>query len=322
MYVSGGNCSYMDIFKRGVNKMQTCENKERKHSRGDRRDGYLVHETDAMHAIMPFVMPNRADNEAVLNTRIDLTAIEKYISEKNADNPEFKYTLFHAICASLAKTIAMRPKLNRFYSGYRLYDRKDIILAFVVKKKLVDDSDEVLAIVKVDANSDVPPIEQIYLQIKKIVYATRKQGKDDGATDAMGILNLLPRPILKMVMNILRWLEYHGKYPKSLMDVDPYYATVFISNLGSIKMNANYHHLANWGTNSFFMTIGEKKPAPFFNQDGSYEMKTTLDLGLTIDERIADGVYYANSVKVLKEILNNPEILDKHIMEPLEKAEI
>lgn len=300
-----------------MRKVQTCEGQERKRKRGDRKDGYRVREADAMHAFMPYLMPNRADNEAVLNTKIDLTAVEEYIAQKNADNPEFKYTFFHAICAALAKAIVMRPKLNRFYSGYRLYDRKEIILSFVVKKKLVDDSDEVLAVVRIDKNSDVPPIDQVYSQVKKIVYTARKQGKDDGATDAMAVLNHLPRPILKFVMAVLRWLEYHGWYPKSLMDVDPYYATVFISNLGSIKMDANYHHLANWGTNSFFMTIGEKKKSPFFNEDGTYTMKSSLDLGLTIDERIADGVYYANSVKLLKEILSNPEILDKPISEPL-----
>lgn len=297
--------------------MQTCVNEERKRKWGDRKDGYLVDQLDAMHTFVPFLLPNRADNEAVLNTKIDLTAVEEYLAKKNKDNPEFKYTFFHVICAALAKAIAMRPKLNRFYSGYRLYDRKEISFSFVVKKKLVDDGDEVLAIVKIDKDSDVPPVEQIYSQVKKIVYSARKQGKDDGATNTIAILNHLPRIMLKMVMGILKWMDYHGLYPKAFMAVDPYFSTVFISNLGSIKMDANYHHLANWGTNSFFVTIGEKKPSPFFKEDGSYEMRTTLDLGLTIDERIADGVYYANSVKLLKEILNNPEILDEPICTPL-----
>jgi len=298
--------------------MQTCVNQERKRKWGDRKDGYLVDQLDAMHTFVPFLLPNRADNEAVLNTKIDLTAVEEYLSKKNKDNPEFKYTFFHVICAALAKTIAMRPKLNRFYSGYRLYDRKEISFSFVVKKRLVDDGDEVLAIVKIDKNSDVPPIEQIYSQVKKIVYSARKQGKDDGATNTIAILNHLPRILLRMTIGILKWMDYHGLYPKAFMEIDPYFSTVFISNLGSIKMDANYHHLANWGTNSFFVTIGEKKASPFFKEDGSYEMKTTLDLGLTIDERIADGVYYANSVKLLKEILKNPEILDKPICTPVE----
>ena len=86
----------------------------RKKRRGDRKDGYRVEETDIMHAFMPYLMPNRADNEAVLNTVIDLTAVNEYLEEKNAGNPEFRYTFFHVICAAIAKTILLRPKMNRF----------------------------------------------------------------------------------------------------------------------------------------------------------------------------------------------------------------
>ena len=33
-------------------------------------------------------------------------------------------------------------------------------------------------------------------------------------------------------------------------------------------------------------------------------------LGLTIDERIADGTYFANSLKILRKIFENPDLLD------------
>lgn len=44
-------------------------------------------------------------------------------------------------------------------------------------------------------------------------------------------------------------------------------------------------------------------------------MKPSIDLGLTIDERIADGYYYAKTVRLLKTLLENPHLLD----EPLQK---
>ena len=106
-------------------------------------------------------------------------------------------------------------------------------------------------------------------------------------------------------------LDYLGWTPESLMKDDPYYTTVFLTNLGSIKMDANYHHLANYGTNSIFGIIGEKKKRPFYNDDGSYEMKDSVNVSLTIDERIADGVYFAKSLKLIKAILERPEVLDE-----------
>lgn len=284
----------------------------------NRRDAFLVPETDPMHAMMPFIHPNRTDNEAVMNEKVDLRAVEEYIAKKNADNPEYKYTFFHVVCAAIAKTIYLRPKMNRYYHSYKLYERKDISLSFTVKRRFEDDSDEVLAMVKVNRESDEAPISQIYESVKKIVFSARKENKNDGATDAMAILTKLPRFLLKLVIKTLSFLDRHDKYPDSLMKVDPYYSTVFVSNLGSIKMHASYHHLANWGTNSIFVVIGEKKATPVFAPDGTYEMHNMLPLGMTIDERIADGYYFAKSVKILKKLIENPELLERPISEEVE----
>lgn len=284
----------------------------------NRRDGIRVPETDPMHAVMPYMLPNRADNEAFISEEIDLSAINKYLEQKNAANPEYKYTFFHVICAAIAKIFYHRPYMNRFYAGYRLYDRKEITLAFVVKRQFDDKSDEVLSIVKVDKESDEAPIEQIHTKIQKIVFGVRKENKTDGATDTMAILTKLPRPILKLVVKILNALDYRGHYPKSLEKVDPYFASVFLSNLGSIKMNAGYHHLANRGTNSVFVVIGEKKNTPIFKEDGSFEMREMLPLGLTIDERIADGYYFSKTIRLLKKLAENPELLDRPLSEEVE----
>ena len=291
---------------------------ERKRKWGDRKDGYLVKENDPLHAIAPYMLPNRADNEAFLTETIDMTNLVAYIDRKNADNPEFKYTFFHFIVAALAKTIVLRPKMNRFYSGHRLYDRKDLLFSFVVKKAFADNAEEVLATIKVDPESDVPAMEQVYEKVKKIVYSVRKRNETDSTTDKMNLLLVLPRPILRLAVRFLRWLEYHGWYPKSLMCDDPYYSSVFLSNLGSIKMSADYHHLANWGTNSIFVIVGEKKPTPFYREDGSVYVHDALKLSLTIDERIADGFYFANSIKILRKLFENPELIEQPITQPID----
>lgn len=283
-----------------------------------RRDGTLVPETDPMHLITPHMVPDRCDNEAVLTELFDMTAVEAYLAKKNADGPEFKYTFFHVICAAIAKVLVLRPRMNRFYAGRRLYDRNDILFAFVVKKKFEDNGAEALAIIKVDKDGEISPVEQLHGKVKDIVYSVRKENKTEGTTEKMGILTKLPRGLLRFVMSFLNWLDYHGKYPAALMKDDPYFASVFVSNLGSIKMHANYHHLVNWGTNSIFVVIGEKKLTPFFQPDGSVQMRDALELGLTIDERIADGVYFAKSIHLLRRLLAQPELLDEPIQTPVD----
>ena len=91
---------------------------------GDRRDGTLLRDIDSMHIIMPMIYPNRCDNEAFISERIDLTNVDAYIAKRNAENPVFKFTLFHLIVAAILKVIVLRPKLNRFIANKNLYQRK------------------------------------------------------------------------------------------------------------------------------------------------------------------------------------------------------
>lgn len=281
----------------------------KKNDRRDRYDRIFLKDLDAMHIIMPHLMPKRCDNEAVLAETIELEAINAYLEKKNADNPEFKYTWFHVITAAIAKVILLRPKMNWFISGDRLYERRDIVAAFMVKKKFADDGEEAVAKFTLDRNGG-SPVEQIHDYVRDFVTKVRVKGEQDGATDAMDFFKKLPRFLIKFAFWVLKRLEYHGIYPKSLQKEDPMYSSVYISNLGSIKMSANYHHIYEWGTISFFAVISEKQMTPVFQADGSYTMKETIKLALTIDERIADGYYFAKSTRLLRHLLQHPELLD------------
>ncbi len=280
-----------------------------KRGRGDRYDGVRVKQTDSMHAFMPYMLGSRVENEAVMNESIDLTAVNAYLAEKNSQNPEFKYTLFHVISAAIAKTIYMRPLMNRFIMGGRYYDRRVISLAFTVKKQFSDKSGEALAICSVRDNTS--PIEQIRGQIYKQVTSIRRDNKNDDATDIMDAITKLPPMGIRLVVRLLKFLDRHGRLPKDIVKADPYHASVFISNLGSIKLHATYHHLADWGTNSFFVVIGEKYKKLKIMEDDSTQVREFLDLGITVDERIADGYYYAQTVKILRQLLADPYLLEK-----------
>lgn len=288
-----------------------------KRKRGDRSDARRIRELDAMHVFMPYLLPNRTDNEAVMNETFDMTAVVEYVAKKNAGTPEFKYTIFHVICAAIAKTIAQRPKLNYFISNKKYYERNKISLSFTVKKAFRDDAGEALAIVTLDKDSDTAPIDAVYEKVKKIVTEVKHENRDDGATDVMGVLTKLPPFLIRFAIGVLNFLDNHRILPSSLLKLDPYHTTVFLSNLGSIKMSATYHHLTNWGTNSVFVLVGEMKKRPIFNPDGTYEMRDALEMGLTIDERIADGFYFLNSLKILRKILENPELLDRPLGEAI-----
>ena len=281
-----------------------------KRRRGDRRDATLVRDLDSMHIFMPIMMPSRADNEAFIQELVDMSAVEAYLEKKNALSPEYKYTFFHVILAALARTIEMRPRMNRFIIGNRYFDRNHISFSFIVKKAFSDNADESVMILKYDPTSEKPAIDMIHDKICDFVYSVRTSNHTDGTTDILDTLAKTPMWMRKLIIALLRALDNNGKMPKDLAEEDPYNSTVFISNLGSIKLNAGYHHLSNWSTNSVFVVVGEKHMQPFYSEDGSATVKPALNLGLTLDERIADGYYYSKTVRLLKKFLAEPELLD------------
>ena len=287
---------------------------QHKRRRGDRRDGVLLRELDSLHYITGIIYPNRCDNEAYVSLRIDLTAMNEYLARKNETEKDFPYTMFHLIVAALLKTITLRPKMNRFIVNSNFYQRNEVSAAFVVKKQFSDTGAEALAVLH---GKDDFTVADVHEYIRSQVQECRSE-KVDPTTGVMDYLNKIPRFISKAAIRFLMWLDKHGWVPKDIIATDPYYNSVVISNLGSIKLKCGYHHLTNWGTCSMFCIIGEKKKTAFFDEDGTMTMRETLDLGLTIDERLADGYYYSKSVRLLKYLLEHPEELEKPIKEEVD----
>lgn len=285
-----------------------------KRRRGDRKDGRLLRELDSLHFITGIIYPNRCDNEAYISVKVDLTAMNAYLAKKNAEETDFPYTMFHIVVAALEKTITLRPKLNRFIVNSNFYQRNEVSAAFVVKKQFSDKGAEALAFLH---GKETDTVTEVHDYIRQQVTECRSE-KVDSSTENMDILNKLPRWLGKAAVKFIMWLDKHGWVPKDMVATDPYYSSVVISNLGSIKLKCGYHHLTNWGTCSMFCIIGEKKLSPFFDADGSVSMRETLELGLTIDERLADGYYYSKSVRLLKYLLEHPEELEKPLKEEVQ----
>jgi len=281
---------------------------------GDRKDGQLLRKLHILHIIMPQLYKNRCDNEAFISECIDLTNVNAYLAKKNAENPAYKYNVFQVMVTTMLKTIVLRPKLNRFIANQTMYQRNEISAAFTVKKVFSDNGDEALAVVRAKGSDT---IDTVHDEIFRQVSVCRSDKLDDGLK-AADLVCKLPRFLLNIAGMLLRWLDRHGWVPQALIKGDPNYASVFLTNLGSIGLNAGYHHLSNWGTTSIFVVIGGIKKRPFFDEEGNMTMRDSVDLGLTIDERIADGYYYSRSIRLIKKLLENPELLERPLEEEVD----
>ena len=287
--------------------------KQTKRRFGDRRDGRRV-KAPGLQTVMGYLFPKRTDCEVYLHDSMDATEVLRYLEKKNAEHPEYKTTLFHCAITSMARMVRERPLMNRFIQGYCLYERNEISLSFVVKRRFADGAEESLMVL-VPKDSDT--LDDISKKIVGDVHETRKSEHSTGGIDeVLDAFAALPRIILIIAIRIIRWLDFWGINPKVLTDGDPNYTTILCSNLGSIKAPAVYHHLNNYGTNSIMVTIGTIHKEKRIMPDGSEQIRDMVDFGVTLDERIGDGFYFARSLKLIQYIFENPEMLEKPLGEP------
>ena len=279
----------------------------------DRFDGTYVKNIDSMHYIMPFMYPDRCDNQAFFTFKIDLSNLNAYLEKKNQLDPEYKYNLFQCIITATLKTITLRSKLSMFIHNRKMYQRNEVSAAFTVKQEFTDDGGEVLAFLHTQPDWT---IDDVHNEIKRQLKKLKQKGYADASTSFMDRFNQLPKWISSPIVSYICHLEKKGRIPKALVETDPYHASVVFANLGSIGLPNGYHHLTNWGTTSLFVLIGSAGRLPFFEHE-TVEFRDGVEIGFTVDERIADGFYFSKSNKMLTMFLENPELLDRPMNETL-----
>ncbi|MFP6640525.1 MAG: hypothetical protein VCC04_09795, partial [Myxococcota bacterium] len=83
-----------------------------------------------------------------------------------------------------------------------------------------------------------------------------------------------------------------------MIENDPMFSSVFVANLGSVGLDAGYHHLWEYGTCSIFSVLGQVHA----RADGQQIMRVKY----SYDERIQDGLYAAITLQGITDRLQDP----------------
>ena len=258
--------------------------------------------------------PTRKENEVYIDRKIDVTKLVEFIEEKKKQG--IHYTYFHAFLTAIAKVMYNRPKLNRFISNRHMYEHNEILLSFVAKMSLDDKSEELMLVVPIEEDDSM---ETISAKTKAKVENLRGKSADKaGANNAADILGKMPNLIRVPIFALIKFLGKFGLLPSSLTDNNIYFSSMIISNLGSIRCGAIYHNLADFGTCSSLTTIGEIYNEVMVSDEGKESVRKVCVIGVTLDERIGDGFYFARSVAMIEHILQNPEMLNEPVSTKIE----
>lgn len=280
---------------------------------GRRADGRRVKDLMIIEKAMPYFMPMRIDGVNLYNQKINCASMDEFIlKERNESGVHFNYT--EILMAACVRMIYEREKINRFIMNCQIYQRNEITISMSIKPKLKDDCDEVTLKFHFTGR------ESIY-QVKEIVDAeiarnTQPKAEAHQTTAFAGKLDKMPYWMFTLAMKLIRFADKRGLLPKSLIDVSPFHTSIFITDLRSIKLNKLYHHLYNFGTTTMFGALGKVNYVPVSDRSGEVKVEKQMELGLTLDERVADGLYYGTSVKLLMKYLENPALLKEELPAP------
>ncbi|MGD1832958.1 MAG: 2-oxoacid:acceptor oxidoreductase [Sphaerochaetaceae bacterium] len=278
-----------------------------------RNDATFVTNLIPYKRIFPYIMPKRTESLVYHKFSIDLTKTLQFIKELNRtdNNKDHQYRVFEFFLSAVMRTIALRPQLNRFIMNYDCWQRNELSLNFVVKEDYTDEAPEHSAILYFEPTMTFPEMATI---INNTIEDSRKGGNDNDTDAAINFFLHFPKFILRAIVGIIRFLDVKGIAPKALRDADGLHATAFVANLGSINLlGSPHHHLYEWGTTSIFITMGMLQRKRTIDAEGNRSFVDKMDIGVTLDERIADGFYFIRSIQVLQDILNHPEKMMERI---------
>ncbi len=268
----------------------------------DRYDGWRVRKVDAVYAAIPFFMRTRNDSQNLYEELFPIDEIEAFIRKHREEMPEL--SIMHVIIAAIIRMISQKPYTNRFVVWNKIYARNHINLSLMIKRKLSNEETSV----KPDFEPDAT-LQDVVKIMSECVNENIQEGANNSTDSTTRLLAKLPSFVMRTITWILFKLDNIGKLPKGLHKTSPWHCSAFLTNLGSLGIGPIYHHLYEFGTCSMFCAMGNKIKKNVLNDDGTVSVKKFIGLKFVLDERICDGKYYAQSFKVLRKYLKNPELL-------------
>lgn len=278
---------------------------------GLRSDGRKIKSLDPVFRVIPHVMKERSDAHVYFSQDIPIKSLDEYIAKKEQEGIKMSY--MNIIYAALVRMLAEKPSLNRFIMDGRTYARHGIHISLAIKKGMTEEAEETTVKINFKGTENIFEVKEM---LDSTIAKNKELSNQNNTDKLIKFLSYVPNWLYKLIVNILMYLDKHGMMPKFIIELSPFHTSAFLTNVGSLGIDAIYHHLYNFGTTGVFLAMGKKKKSYIYEDDDIVQEKS-ISLAWVADERICDGFYYANALKSFYRYLKKPELLETNI-EPKE----
>ena len=270
------------------------------------REGRRIKTIDPINLMIPFIMPHRSGASNLFEATMDITEAEKYLREKRLSG-QANISMMHVFMAAYVRVVSQLPGINRFIRGQRIYARNGITISLTIKKNMALDAQETVVQVAADPKDT---LNNVYDKLNALVEENKVEGDTNGTDTLAKFLCMIPRVFLKLVVWFLKTLDYFGWMPRFVTRLSPFHGSMFITNVGSLGIDAIYHHLYDFGNIPVFISMGKKKNVLELNDEGEIVKKKAISITVVTDERICDGHYYAEAFKQIRKYIEKPWLLE------------
>ncbi len=261
-----------------------------------RPDGTVVRDLSVSRAIQPVMIKSRTGSTVFFDERYDVTETQRFVEAWHAEHPDSTITLFHVFMWATAATLHARPKLNRFVHAGRIWQRKGVQLSFVAKKTKLDDNAALVTIKREFAEG--ASLGDVAGLLNQEIRRGRTEANRKEDREINFLLRRLPLPLVRLALWFYALANQFNLLPAGVLAHDPLYASLFVANLGSLGMDACYHHLYDQGTCSLFAVLGKVQ-----EENG----RVWLPVKYSFDTRVDDGLSAGLSLRQVRERLESPQ---------------
>jgi hypothetical protein len=264
-----------------------------------RSDGDLVRDEAPVRRIMPYLMRGRNESAVYHESTYRIGAARAWLKAYNRAHPH-RATLFHLLAYACGVALHRKPRLNRFVSGGRLYQRRGVQLSFVAKREMTETGADATVKLEVPAGEPFPAFSA------RLARDVEQARTTDRAVDReVALVLLLPGPLVAAAVALVRALDRWNLLPAFMTRDDPMYASLFLANLGSAGVSDAWHHLFEYGTVSIFGAMSAPRRSVFAGRGGA-TVEEALGVRWTFDERIDDAFSSSRALAIVQRIMEDP----------------
>ncbi|MCB9743858.1 MAG: hypothetical protein H6741_17560 [Alphaproteobacteria bacterium] len=253
------------------------------------RDRDITSEIPPYRRMLAEVTPGRVHATVTFTQRLELGSALAWLSEQS-ERQGRRLSFLHLYLAAAGRALHRHPRLNRYCTGRRFYQREGVWLSVSAKKQLQDGAKVVL--LKLPIPEDVSPWS-VAAQLDAALAPARAGEELSQETENKLLLYL--GPLLPWAIKLAFLLDRWHLAPSALVDPDPLFASMVVANLGSVGLEVANHHLYEWGNCPFFAVIGRLSE------------QQRVEISYSFDERVEDGLACALALESLKDSLERPE---------------